>query len=66
MHHFQRISLLGELLNTLQHELSNPLFGIKLAGDLLQLDASDEDTKHLIEELSLSAQSPPRSKVMRS
>jgi two-component system NtrC family sensor kinase len=27
--HFQRVGLLGELLNTLQHELSNPLFGIQ-------------------------------------
>jgi signal transduction histidine kinase len=28
--HYERISLLGELLNTLRHELSNPLFGIQL------------------------------------
>jgi len=33
--HFQRVSLLGELLNTLRHELSNPLFGLKLGMDLL-------------------------------
>ena len=32
--HFQRISLLGELLNTLRHELSNPLFGLKLGSQI--------------------------------
>jgi two-component system NtrC family sensor kinase len=32
--HYQRIALLGELLNTLQHELSNPLFGLKMAAEL--------------------------------
>src|SRR5674476_629037 len=32
--HFQRISLLGELLNTLRHELSNPLFGLKLSSQI--------------------------------
>jgi len=36
LYHHQRVSLLGELLNTLQHELSNPLFGLKLAGDLIK------------------------------
>lgn len=56
VHHFQRVSLLGELLNTLRHELSNPLFGIKLASDLLKLDAPDEDTSQLLAELSLSAE----------
>lgn len=33
--HFRRIKLLGELLNTLKHELSNPLFGISLASNVL-------------------------------
>lgn len=56
VHHFQRVSLLGELLNTLRHELSNPLFGIKLASDLLKLEAPDEDTSQLLEELSKSAE----------
>tara|TARA_R110000868_G_scaffold97619_6_gene268599 strand:- start:3624 stop:5303 length:1680 start_codon:yes stop_codon:yes gene_type:complete len=28
--HHRRVSLLGELLNTLQHELNNPLFGLHL------------------------------------
>lgn len=56
VHHFQRVSLLGELLNTLQHELSNPLFGIKLASDILKLEAPDEDTSQLLFEISQSAQ----------
>ena len=38
LYHFQRIALLGELLNTLQHELSNPLFGLKLSSNLLLAD----------------------------
>jgi len=33
--HQQRIILLGELFNTLKHELSNPLFGIQLSLELL-------------------------------
>lgn len=41
LYHFYRITLLGELLNTLRHELSNPLFGLSLASDIL--DASDKD-----------------------
>jgi two-component system NtrC family sensor kinase len=30
IHHKQRLKLIGELFNTLKHELSNPIFGIKL------------------------------------
>lgn len=42
--HFQRISLLGELLNTLRHELSNPLFGLKLGSQLFQtMDVPPDD-----------------------
>lgn len=33
--HQERVQLLGELLNTLKHELSNPLFGIRLSTELL-------------------------------
>jgi len=39
--HFQRITLLGDLLNTLKHELSNPLFGLKLMADVMQEEAED-------------------------
>ena len=49
--HFQRISLLGELLNTLRHELSNPLFGLKLSSQIFTtLDVSHDD-KDLMREI---------------
>src|SRR6478609_10430572 len=49
--HFQRISLLGELLNTLRHELSNPLFGLKLSSQIFNtLDVSNDD-KDLMREI---------------
>ncbi len=54
--HFQRITLLGELLNTLKHELSNPLFGLKLATDLLQgefnLNLRDEELLVFLKDIS--------------
>lgn len=49
--HSQRISLLGELLNTLKHELSNPLFGIKLIGTIMKKDASNNEIKAIVEEI---------------
>ena len=48
--HKQRISLLGELLNTLKHELSNPLFGMKLITDLLLLEDFDDENQEFINE----------------
>lgn len=42
-YHLQRVSLLGELLNTLRHELSNPLFGIQLSTSLLVEELQSED-----------------------
>ena len=47
--HFQRISLLGELLNTLKHELSNPLFGMYLTATLLENSVSEENTEIVTE-----------------
>jgi signal transduction histidine kinase len=44
LYHSQRISLLGELLNTLQHELSNPLFGLNLTSSLLIHETTDPET----------------------
>lgn len=35
LYHSERVSLLGELINTLKHELSNPLFGLSLTSKLL-------------------------------
>lgn len=49
--HFERITLLGELLNTLRHELNNPLFGLKLTTDLLVGETADPEQKHILEEI---------------
>ncbi len=49
--HFERISLLGELLNTLRHELSNPLFGLGLASQLLSHEFADSDNEELFTEV---------------
>jgi two-component system NtrC family sensor kinase len=49
--HFQRISLLGELLNTLRHELSNPLFGLKLSAELFEQIGLDQSSFSLIGEV---------------
>lgn len=54
IYHHQRISLLGELLNTLRHELSNPLFGLRLATDLLDSSFFSPDDQQLITEVSKS------------
>lgn len=55
LYHSQRVSLLGELLNTLQHELSNPLFGLNLTGQLLASDAPDEETREVLGEICTNA-----------
>lgn len=49
--HFQRISLLGELLNTLRHELSNPLFGLKLGSQMFSMLEVNQDNKDLMAEI---------------
>ena len=49
--HFQRISLLGELLNTLRHELSNPLFGLKLGSQLFGTMEVEADSKEIMKEI---------------
>ena len=49
--HFQRISLLGELLNTLRHELSNPLFGLKLGSQLFSMMEVNTDSKEIMAEI---------------
>ncbi|OUR93026.1 hypothetical protein A9Q84_21215 [Halobacteriovorax marinus] len=54
IYHHQRVSLLGELLNTLKHELSNPLFGLKMASDLLQLEEVDEDFSSTVNDISIN------------
>ncbi len=55
LYHSQRISLLGELLNTLQHELSNPLFGLNLTGSLLAHDSLNSETEEILSDICLYA-----------
>lgn len=40
--HHRRVSLLGELLNTLQHELNNPLFGLNLSANVYSDETQGE------------------------
>lgn len=49
--HRHKISLLGDLFNTLRHELSNPLFGLGLACDLLLSSDSPDDTLTMLKEI---------------
>jgi signal transduction histidine kinase len=53
--HSQRIALLGELLNTLQHELSNPLFGLSLTAKLLQNSSNTEESNSTLKEICQNA-----------
>ncbi len=55
IYHHQRVSLLGELLNTLKHELSNPLFGLSMASDLLLLEDFDEEMSSIIKDISINS-----------
>jgi two-component system NtrC family sensor kinase len=55
IYHSQRISLLGELLNTLQHELSNPLFGLSLTSSLLKSDSNDPEVLDTLNDICQNA-----------
>jgi C4-dicarboxylate-specific signal transduction histidine kinase len=55
LYHSQRLSLLGELLNTLQHELSNPLFGLNLSSTILESETENIETKGILNEISQNA-----------
>jgi signal transduction histidine kinase len=55
IYHSQRISLLGELLNTLQHELSNPLFGLSLTSSLLKTEVSDPEVIETLDDICQNA-----------
>lgn len=50
----ERIALLGELLNTLQHELSNPLFGLHLSSEILLGEDLDPEQKMFVKNINLS------------
>ncbi len=52
--HQERIGLLGELLNTLKHELSNPLFGLQLSAEILCQEIEDPESKLFMEEIASS------------
>jgi hypothetical protein len=53
--HHQRISLLGELLNTLKHELSNPLFGLRLTAEMLGSETEDEEVQDSLNDIAQNA-----------
>ncbi|MCB9094634.1 MAG: hypothetical protein H6621_06145 [Halobacteriovoraceae bacterium] len=53
--HYQRIKLMGELFNILKHELSNPLFGIKMALDILLIKYSKSSFYELFKQIIESA-----------
>ncbi len=55
--HQERLELMGELLNTLRHELSNPLFGINISSSLLKTDSimTDESYFETIDEIANSS-----------
>lgn len=52
--HQERVTLLGDLFNTLKHELSNPLFGLQLSSELLLLENLLEDQFDFIQEINNS------------
>lgn len=49
--HGHKIALLGDLFNTLRHELSNPLFGLGLASDLLLSTDTPDDVTPVLKEI---------------
>ncbi len=49
--HRYKIALLGDLFNTLGHELSNPLFGLALAADILASSPPDEDSRMMLQQV---------------
>jgi two-component system NtrC family sensor kinase len=55
LYHFYRVSLLGELLNTLRHELSNPLFGLSLAADIFNNESLDLEIQETIQDIKTNS-----------
>jgi two-component system NtrC family sensor kinase len=56
LYHFYRVSLLGELLNTLRHELSNPLFGLSLAADFFQDSKLEPEIQETIADIKTNSE----------
>ncbi len=52
--HQERVHLLGDLFNTLKHELSNPLFGLQLTSELLLLEELLDDQMIFVKEINNS------------
>lgn len=52
--HHRRVSLLGELLNTLQHELNNPLFGLNL-GSLGMAEDTLGETAQIFRDIAINS-----------
>lgn len=52
--HQERIGLLGELLNTLKHELSNPLFGLQLSAEILCQEIEEPESRQFMQEIASS------------
>lgn len=52
--HKERIKLLGDLLNTLRHEISNPLFGLKLTTELLTTEELNLTQSEFLSEILTS------------
>ncbi len=54
--HRHKIALLGDLFNTLGHELSNPLFGLGLAAEILIGAAPDVEARTILSEIRKNVQ----------
>ncbi len=52
--HQERVHLLGDLFNTLKHELSNPLFGLQLTSELLLFEDLLDDQIEFVKEINNS------------
>lgn len=55
IYHFERIKILGELLNTLRHELVNPLLGIKMLSDIMSQTIPESEQRQILMDLSSNA-----------
>jgi signal transduction histidine kinase len=49
----QKLSLIGEMANSLMHDLRNPLSGIRLGSELITMIHSDDETVHCCERIRL-------------
>jgi len=56
IYHHYKVNLLGELLNTLRHELSNPLFGLHLSSEIMSGQSLDSESRELLEDIKNRAE----------